>query len=61
MADPRPFFERRAPVPPPLASKSPPTLSPAMYADRDGQCQDCHRRPVVPYNPRCQECAVRAA
>ena len=60
--DPRPFFERRPPGPPPPASTvQPPPLSPAMFADVDGLCQDCHREPVVPYNPRCQACAVRVA
>ena len=58
MTDPRPFFDRREPAPP---SPKPPPLSPTMYADRDGTCRDCHTRPVVPYNPRCQGCAVRVA
>ena len=59
MTDPRPFFERRPPAPAPPASS--PKLAPLMFADADGLCQDCHREPVVPYNPRCQACAVRVA
>ena len=34
-------------------------LAPAMYADRDGNCVDCHQRPVVPYHPRCQGCILK--
>ena len=59
--DPRPFFEHRPPGPPPASTAKPPPLSPAMFARRDGTCQDCGREPVVPYNRRCQACAVRVA
>ena len=59
MTDPRPFFDRREPTPTPAGK--PPPLSPTLFADRDGACQDCHREPVVPYNSRCQACAVRVA
>ena len=60
--DPRPFFERRpAASPPAVSTAKPPPLSPAMFARPDGTCQDCGREPVVPYNPRCQACAVRIA
>ena len=76
MTDPRPFFERRSPTLPVSGAgdrprnadtvsgfppASPPKLAPLMFADADGLCQDCHREPVVPYNPRCQGCAVRVA
>jgi len=44
-----------------LTPARPPKVAPLLFADRDGTCQDCHTRPVVPYNSRCQECAVRVA
>jgi hypothetical protein len=58
MTDIPSFLDRANRAPPPAR---PPTLAPLMFADRDGNCQDCHARPVVPYNSRCQECAVRVA
>jgi hypothetical protein len=49
-------WDDRAPAP-----SRPSPLSRTMFADPNGNCQDCHRRPVGPYNSRCQECAVRVA